>query len=334
MRPYSGQQKSHSADDSFPTFRGTVLTRDSLRDLTVYFKLISRYRHAWILAGVCVLGSVGLRLPMPLLTGYIIDKVLVAKHERQLDEIAASLVAITLLYIFLSYISEYIFFRIRKSAGVRVSLQLLRTLEAAPLSYLSRFQTGYLVNRVLLDPAPINNIAMELLNVATNIVMLLVGIVSIFAINIRLATISMALLPLFVLSFFVFQKKISTYDSEIKEQNAVLGGVLGEALSGITTSKLYQLGSAEARKFLRALQTELRLSLRSFNYEYACSAFSNFVGAMGPLAVLWFGGREIMSGRMTVGQLVAFSALLSFLYGPTKGIYASHFNLLTESRII
>jgi hypothetical protein len=86
-------------------FRGTVLTEDSLRDLTYYLRLISRYRQIWLVASVCALNSLALRLPMPLLAGYIIDKVLAAKQERQLDAIAASLVFVTLFYIWMNYSS-------------------------------------------------------------------------------------------------------------------------------------------------------------------------------------------------------------------------------------
>jgi ATP-binding cassette subfamily B protein len=87
--------------------------------------------------------------------------------------------------------------------------------------------------------------------------------------------------------------------------------------------KLFLLQSRECGRYLRSLRTELAIARRAFNCEYAVSASSSFFAAMGPLFVVWVGGHEVMHDRMTVGQLVACSSLLGFLYGPTRATVAS-----------
>ncbi len=300
------------------------LSDRTARNLKAYFRVVLRYSSAWAFAFPGTLLAVAMRLPMPLLTGYVIDRVISGRDAVTLNRIGAGLVAFTVLYQGLNYAVDYLGFRIRQSIVIRLRTGLLRHVHNLPLSKLAGKETGYLMARISQDPGFVNGLGAQLMSMLSSVITFVVGLTAIFAINARVAAISLALVPLFGASFLAFQKRIRLLDEQHKEQTALVSRGLKESLSHIPSVKLFVLQSRECVRYLRSLRTELAISLRAFNCEYAVSAASGFFAAMGPLFVVWVGGHEVMQNRLTVGQLVACSSLLGFLYGPTRAIVSSN----------
>ena len=300
------------------------LSDRTARNLRAYFAILLRYRSVWLFTLPGTLLSVAMRLPMPLLTGYVIDRVISGRDALTLNRIGAGLVAFTVLYQGLNYAVDYLGFRIHQSIVTRLRTRLLRHIHNLPMSTLAGRETGYLMARISQDSAVVNGLGAQVVNILGNVMTFMVGLIAIFFINVRVAAVSVALVPLFGLSFVVFQKRIRVLDEQQKEQAAIVSRGLKESLSQIPSVKLFLLQSRECGRYLRSLRTELAIARRAFNCEYAVSASSSFFAAMGPLFVVWVGGHEVMHDRMTVGQLVACSSLLGFLYGPTRAIVASN----------
>jgi ABC-type multidrug transport system fused ATPase/permease subunit len=300
-------------------------TQNKQRDrLRAYFKAIRPYTRAWLLTSAGTLLSTLMRLPMPFLTGYIIDTVIPRRDYASLNHIVAMLVLVSITYIFISYKVDYSLFRINRSITNMFRVRLFEHVQALPVAYLSAKETGYLMARLTDDPAQLTSIINQILNISMNAVTLIVGIVAIFFINARLAAVSMLLLPFFLWSQIGFQHRIRTADGQEKEQNALTSRALKESISAVRVAKLFLLHKREARRYVHNLKKALGFSIRSFNAEYMMIAAGSFFAALGPLAVVWYGGHEIIHGRLSIGQLVAFSSLLGFLYSPARTIVSSN----------
>jgi ABC-type multidrug transport system fused ATPase/permease subunit len=295
--------------------------RDRLR---AYFKAIRAYTRAWVLTGFGTLASTLMRLPIPFLTGYIIDKVIPGKDYTKLNYIPTLLVLVTIAYVFLSYKVDYSLFRINRSITNMFRVKLFEHVQTLPVAYLSARETGYLMARLTDDPAQLTSIVNQILNISMNAVTFIVGTAAIFIINTRLAAVSMLLLPFFLWSQMGFQRRIRNADSQEKEQNAFTSHVLKESISAIRVTKLFLLHKREARRYVHNLKKALGFATRSFNSEYMMIAAGSFFAALGPLTVVWYGGHEVLHGRLTIGQLVAFSSLLGFLYAPARSIVSSN----------
>ena len=120
----------------------------------------------------------------------------------------------------------------------------------------------------------------------------------------------------------MFIQKIKYWDNKIKEKNAVITKDLSESLSALKLTKLFSLYKSETIKFLKNLREELFFMKKDFNYGYIVTVLSGFFSALGPLVVVWYGGHEIIKGNLSIGQLIAFSSLLGFLYNPTLSMQA------------
>lgn len=303
----------------------TILDKQSKENLRKFFKILWKYKKEWIIAAALLFVVTLMKLPMPLLTGYIIDNVIYKNNSQMLNYLCGGLVLVTIVYLLLGYFKDYLIFRAQKAIIIRVRLKLLERIQNIPISQISDKETGYLLARILNDPASLGGIFFQtFLGLAQSMITLIVGTAVIFSINWRLALMSMLILPFFASSNFLFIGRIKYWDNRIKEQNAVISKKLSESLTALKITKLFSLNKSESIKFLKNMKKEFNFSKKEFNFEYIVSITSGFFAAIGPLVVVWYGGHEVIHGNLTIGQLVAFSSLLGFLYNPTKTILNIH----------
>jgi len=305
----------------------SIIDEQSRKNLKAFLKLLLKYKKQWLIAGFLLLLTTIMKLPMPLLTGYIIDNVIGKNNPVLLNYLCGGLILVTIVYIILGYLKDYVLFCAQKTIIIRIRLKLFEHIQDFPIAEIADKETGYLLARVLNDPASLNGLFFQtFLTLAQSILTFLVGTAAIFAINWRLALLSSFILPFFVGSNLLFIDKIKYWNNRVKEKNAVISKELNESLQAVKITKLFLLFKNEAVKFLKNLKNEFALSKKEFHLSYIVALVSGFFSSMGPLAVVWYGGHEVINGNLSIGQLVAFSSLLGFLYNPTKSILNIHVN--------
>ncbi|MDE2679050.1 MAG: ABC transporter ATP-binding protein [Gemmatimonadota bacterium] len=127
-----------------------------------------------------------------------------------------------------------------------------------------------------------------------------------------------ALVPLVALPPLVtwFGKVIHMRFERIQEQFAALSTMVQENLSGVRIVRAYGQEDAQAAEFAALNQGYLK---RNMHLAYASGAFHPIMGLLtgaGTVVVLWYGGGQVMAGRIGVGDFVAFSLYLSLLAWP------------------
>lgn len=127
-----------------------------------------------------------------------------------------------------------------------------------------------------------------------------------------------ALVPLAVLPPLVtwFGKVIHVRFERIQEQFAALSTMVQENLSGVRIVRAYGQEDAQAAEFSELNRVYLK---RNMHLAYASGAFHPIMGLLtgaGTVVVLWYGGGQVMAGRIGVGDFVAFSLYLSLLAWP------------------
>ncbi|MHA1704732.1 MAG: ABC transporter ATP-binding protein [Promethearchaeota archaeon] len=298
-----------------------MIDKKSTENLKNFFKILYKYKKEGIISAILLLGVTLMKLPMPLLTGYIVDKVIIEKNYVQLNYICGGLILITIVFLLLGFFKDYVLFCVRSAMTIRIRLKLFGHIQNLPLSKISSKETGYLLARILEDPANLSGLFFQtFLTVVQSFITLIVGTTVIFIINWKLSLLSLVILPFFVHSNVLFIKKIKHWNNKIKEQRAVISKELSESLMALKITKLFSLYKYEMIKFLKNMKDEFKFSKKQFNFDYATSLASGFFAALGPLVVVWYGGHEVIRGNLTIGQLVAFSSLLGFLYNPTRAI--------------
>src|SRR5262245_28353532 len=190
-------------------------------------------------------------------------------------------------------------------------------LEKLPLGYFQSHRTGDLMSRATNDLNAVRMmIGSSVMYSANTILTFVVALAMMVAIDPWLTLISLIPLPFVSISVKYFGSEIHKRFEQIQAQLSEVSAVTQEALSGVRVVRAYRQERAETERFRQSNEEYLRRNRRLIVLQgFFFPSMSFFLG-LGALLVLWLGSREVIRGRMTLGEFVAFNAYLTMLAWP------------------
>ncbi|MBM2825998.1 MAG: transporter ATP-binding protein [Dehalococcoidia bacterium] len=282
---------------------------------------LKKYWIRLILAYGCLVGSVGFAMAAPWIVKYAID-VGLTSGDRGVLIGSGLLVMVTAVGRGISaygqtYLAEYL----SQSVAYDVRNAIYDHLQSLSYAYHDRQQTGQLMSRATADVEAVRNfIQMGVIRTVQTMVMFSWACVLLVSLNWRLAIIVFMLLPLVGYRAISTSVRLRPIWLSVQEGIAALGTTLQENLSGIRVVKAFAREAFESQKF-GSLARDLydtsysASKIRSFN-----SATMTFIILSITAAILWYGGREVIIGRLTLGGLVAFNGYLAMLAMPVRNL--------------
>ncbi|HET7218183.1 MAG TPA: ABC transporter ATP-binding protein, partial [Vicinamibacterales bacterium] len=190
-------------------------------------------------------------------------------------------------------------------------------LQLMPLAYYQARRTGDLMSRATNDLNAVRTMIGPAIMYSTNTILVFVVAIALMAsIDGYLTMVALLPLPLVTVSVKYFGGAIHTRFEAIQAQLSDISAVVQEALSGVRVVRAYNQEPHEMARFKAANEEYVRrnrvlIRLQGMFYP----SMTLFLG-FGSLLVLWLGSREAISGRITVGEFVAFNAYLVMLSWP------------------
>jgi ATP-binding cassette subfamily B multidrug efflux pump len=190
-------------------------------------------------------------------------------------------------------------------------------LERLPLSFYQTHRTGDLMSRATNDLSAVRMMIGPAVMYLTNtIITAIVSLTLMFMVDVRLTLVALIPLPIVSITVKIFGTKIHKTFEQVQEKLADMSAVVQEALTGVRVVRAYGQEQAEIARFrqsnLEYLEHNRRLSRLQGAFFPTMSLFLGFSA----LLALWLGSRDVVSGRITVGELVAFNAYLAQLAWP------------------
>jgi ATP-binding cassette subfamily B protein len=190
-------------------------------------------------------------------------------------------------------------------------------LEKLPLAYFESHRTGDLMSRATNDLGAVRMMLGPAVMYSTSTLLtFVVALALMLSIDRRLTLIALIPLPFVSISVKYFGSAIHKRFEQIQAQLADISAVVHESLSGVRVVRAYRQEAHELDRFRRSNQEYLdrnRGLIVLQGFFFPSMAF--FLG-LGALLVLWIGGREVIAGRITLGEFVAFNAYLTMLSWP------------------
>jgi ATP-binding cassette, subfamily B, multidrug efflux pump len=207
----------------------------------------------------------------------------------------------------------------RASQGVAYDLRnaLFAQIERLSFSYYDRVEAGQLLTRVTNDVEQIRTFAGSgIVQLASALVMLVGSTILLLLLNWQLALVALATIPPLFVLLLAFVRRIGPLFGQVQQMLGRLNGVLQEDLAGIRVIRAFSREEYETARY-RAVNDELLdKNLQTIRVFATNFPFIFFFANLGTLAVVWFGGWQVIGGRLTVGSLVAFNTYLGFLLFP------------------
>jgi ATP-binding cassette, subfamily B, bacterial MsbA len=199
------------------------------------------------------------------------------------------------------------------------------------LRFFSANPTGVLMSRVLND---VNLMQDGVSNVITGILkdsfaaLGLLGVV--FYRNWQLAIISFLVIPLTVYPAQRIGRSIKNLSKQSQGKMGDISSILQETFSGIKVIKAFGLEGREIDKFRNCNREFYSFFKRAIRYAAISPPVTEFITSLGIAAVIWFGGHQVMQGKMTSAEFFSFIAAMIMLYTPIKKL-SSSYNAVQQS---
>ena len=267
--------------------------------------------------------ATALELVPPYLLKVVIDDVIEAKRPDLLWGVLGALLAAYLLRNVCSSLRVRFNNMLEQKAVHTLRTQVFGALQRLSLSYFENRSTGEIMSRVTSDTEHVERIFVDGLEGLLTALLTLAGItVMLFLLNWKLALLSMVPIPVLIVSASWFTRRVHGYYHDIRRSGASLNAYLQDALSGIKETIGFGQHEYERDRFARLSQEYSTSNLRAM---YLWSVYwpgMVFVGSLGTLLIVWYGAGEVLSGQLSVGELVMFLSYLALFYTPINQIHS------------
>ena len=296
---------------SFPSYTRQV---SPTRRLISY---VLRYRRKFTLGLACVVVTRSVALAGPTVLGLAIDDLTRGVTHAKLAGYGALLLAIGLLGGTFQFLARRILIGASRDIEYDMRNDFFAHLEKLPLAFFQAHRTGDLMSRATNDLNAVRMmIGPSIMYSANTMLTFGVALVVMISIDPRLAAWSLIPLPFVSISVKLFGTAIHKRFERIQAQLSDVSAVAQEALSGVRVVRAYRQEAAELERFRVSIDEYLRRNRRLIVLQGFFFPSMGFFLGLGALIVVWLGSREVIAGRITVGQFVAFNAYLAMLSWP------------------
>jgi ATP-binding cassette, subfamily B, multidrug efflux pump len=256
-------------------------------------------------------------LTTPQLIRIAIDEGITPRRLSVILLAVGGLVAAALLRGLFQFLQGYLAERASQGVAYELRNTLFAKIERLGFGYYDRVETGQLVTRLTSDVEQIRTIAGSgVVQLAAAAVMLLGTTALLIATEWRLALLALAIVPVIFLLLLRFVRRIGPLFRQVQQALGRLNSVLQEDLVGIRVIRTFAREDYENARY-RSVNDELLdrnlETVRTFSNNFP---FVFLLANLGTLAIVLFGGLQVIGGELTVGDLVAFNTYLGFLLFP------------------
>jgi len=273
-----------------------------------YWKYISPYLGAFILAPILMLTEVFGEILLPRLTSMIINNGVLERNEAYIVKMGVIMVLIAVIMAIGGIGAAYYSAKASISFSTDLRKDVFHKVQEFSFKNIDDFSTGSLVTRLTNDIQQIQNVVMLTLRMMFRAPgMLIGGLIMAYLMNRQLVSILLVVIPVLVIliaiilivafpRFEVMQKKIDRLNSGVQE-----------ALTNVRVIKSFVRENHEEEKFRTTNRDLKESSLNAMKVVIAAMPLMMLMMNITTIAVVWYGGNLIIAGRMPVGDLTAFT---------------------------
>jgi ATP-binding cassette, subfamily B, multidrug efflux pump len=286
----------------------------SLRPLIPYFK---KYRRSYVVGTLCVFLTNGIWILFPLVIRRAVDDLHLGITRHKLVTYALLLLAVAAIKGIFQFLTRWIVIGVSREIEFDLRNDLFRHLESLSYSYYQRTRTGDIMARATNDLNAVRMLLGPAIMYSANTIVFTAGALA-FMLSISPKLTLYAFLPLPIVSITIqyFGRKIHERFERIQAMFSEISARAQENFSGARVIRAYVQEEAEIAAFETANQEYIKRSLKLVRLMGMLWPTLETMLGLAIVLVLWLGGREVISGRITVGGFVAFNTYMVQLTWP------------------
>ncbi|WP_419957525.1 ABC transporter ATP-binding protein [Psychrobacillus psychrotolerans] len=267
---------------------------------------LSPYKILVIVALVLMLVELSVELVQPLLIAIIIDDGILAEDQQAIILWGSIMLGISFLAFLAGIINTYIASHIVQSYGFDIRQALFKKVQAFTMATFLKFPTASLITRLTTDVTITQNLIFMGLRIMLRAPLLVVGsIIMSFIVNPYLAMFLVIGAPFLVVFLYIMSRNGLKLFSKVQKRVDQVTRKIQENLQAVRLIKAYLRGNFESSRFASVADNLKVDNVKAFRIMELILPVLLFVMNVSLLAVLWFGAKEIQTGDVELGELVA-----------------------------
>jgi len=276
-----------------------------------------RYRSAFLAGFLCIVATTALTLAGPWVLKYAIDDLTRGVTAAKLRFYAGAILGLTAVGGIFRFLQRRIMIGASRDIEFDLRNDFFARLQLFEPAYFHRNRTGDLMSRATNDLNAVRMMIGPAVMYLSNTVLTFIAvIVLMLSLNVRLTLLSLIPLPILSVAVYFFGAAIHRRFDKIQEQLSTISAVTQEALAGVRVVRAYRQERFETGRFREANTEYVRRNRTLIRVQGAFFPIMGLLMGIGALLVLWLGAQDVINGRMTVGELVAFNSYLMMLAWP------------------
>lgn len=308
---------------------GSALARRLLSYVKPFFGLL-------LLGFILLLCISLLFMTLPIGIETLVDNVLIQQDSGLLNVLALSMVLIFVVMSVLVFISQYVLAFVGEKVVSILRVDLYTHLQRLSLTFYNKQRTGDVVSRMTSDISLVQQaITYNLVDMVTQILTVLIGTGFLFSLNWRLTLFILVTLPLVLGLMFFIGSRINKASSVAQNRLADAANIVEETVSGVRVVKSFARQDYEVDRFKSGIKQVFDAAMYRTGMGAFVAAMVNVIVLSALVIAVWFGGREVLLDRLTVGELTAYlfyTYLVAEAMGNIGGLYTQFQTALGASR--
>ena len=297
-----------------------------------YLKYIKPYKTAFILCPILMMVEVLGEIVLPSLMARIINDGVVPGDVSMIFKIGAMMIVFILFMAAGGVGGAYFGAKASINFAADLRKDAFDNVQKFSFADIDKFSTGSLVTRLTNDVTQVQNLVNMMLRMLLRAPGMLIGaVIMAFWKNAQLAMVILFIIPFLIVIIVIVIKTAFPRFQILQEKIDKLNATVREAVTNIRVIKSFVRGDHEQEKFENANSDLKESSLRAFRVMITTMPLMGLAMNVTTLAVVWFGGKQILVGDMPIGDLTAFT---TYVVQILIALMMSSFIVLQSSRAI
>jgi ATP-binding cassette subfamily B protein len=277
------------------------------------------YRWLMALGYLAVIGNAVFNLTVPWLIGVGVDRGVAQGDMNQLFVVSILIVLASAARGLCAFAQNYLGETAAQGGSYELRRALYAHVQQLSFSFHDQAQTGDLLTRSMSDVEQLKNFMGRGVLMIFNLLLLVVGVaIALLAMNWKLALLSLVMLPLLYWRAAHYSQSIRPLFRAVQDQVAKVATLVQDNAAGARVVKSFGHEQREIERFDRENEELYERYLSSTRLQSFNTPLLNFMANASTIGMLWVGGLLVITGSLTLGELVAFYAYLLQIVGPTR----------------
>ena len=303
-------------------------------DKKIAFKLFGYIKPYRLLLGLTIfllLLTAGLEILGPYLVKIAIDRYITPGKFEGLVYVVVLYGFVILFEFIIQYFQVYFTEYMGQKIMYDMRMNIFSHINKMPMSFFDKNPTGRIMTRVTTDVQTLNEMLSSGTVTLFGDVFMIMGItIMMLSLNWKLSLITFSVLILLAIATFIFRSKVRLAFRIIRAKISNINSFLNEAISGISTTKIFNRQEENDKDFRILNRQYLDVYLRTIFYYAVFFPVVILVSTMAVALIIWYGGRQVIQNYLTLGTLVAFIQYIEKFFHPISDL-SEKFGIFQEA---